>query len=131
LLHPQAKGLAPQPLCKPEDKIMYRSFSALAAAALTLGTFALTAPAQAAPADEGVTVTLDGLNPADPADAARIDRRIRNAARDLCGSQAIQPLQLMQKAAACEKAAVADAHSAVELAASRQGGPFRLTLRSN
>jgi UrcA family protein len=110
---------------------MYRTVSALAAAALTLGAFALTAPAQAAPAEEGVTVTLDGLNPADPADAARIDRRIRNAARDLCGSQAIQPLPLRAKAAACEAAIVVDAQSAVELAASRQGGPFRLTLRSN
>ena len=110
---------------------MYRTFSALAAAALTIGAFALTAPAHAAPADDGVTITLDGLNPADPADAERIARRIRNAARDLCGSQAIQPVNMMQKAAACEKAAVADAQTAVELAASRQGGPFRLTLRSN
>lgn len=110
---------------------MYRTLSALAALALTAGTFALTAPAHAAPADEGVTVALDGLNPADPADAARIERRIRNAARDLCGSQAIQPVPLMHKADACEKAVVADARSAVELAAARQGGPFRLTLRSN
>ena len=110
---------------------MYRTVSALAAAALTVAAFALTAPAHAAPADEGVTIALDGLNPADPADAARIERRIRNAARDLCGSQAIQPVGLMHKAAACEKSAIADAQSAVELAAARQGGPFRLTLRSN
>ena len=110
---------------------MYRTFSALAAVAITVGAFALTAPAQAAPADEGVTITLDGLNPADPADSARIERRIRNAARDLCGSQMIQPVGLMSKAAACEKAAVAEAQTAVELAAARQGGPFRLTLRSN
>lgn len=110
---------------------MYRIFSALAAAALTVGAFALTAPANAAPAGEGVTVSLDGLNPADPADAARIERRIRNAARDLCGSQMIQPVGLMSKAAACEKAAIADAQNAVELIAARQGGPFRLTLRSN
>jgi UrcA family protein len=131
LFHPQAKDLAPQPLCKTEDQTMYRTLSAIAAAALTVGTFALAAPAQAAPADDGVTVTLGGLNPADPADSTRIERRIRNAAHDLCGSQAIQPLQLMQKAAACEKAVVADAQNAVELAAARQGGPFRLTLRSN
>jgi UrcA family protein len=114
-----------------EDKIMYRTLSALAAAALTVGAFALTAPAHAASADEGVTISLDGLDPADPADAGRIDRRIRNAARDLCGSQQLQPVRFMQQAAACEKAAVAEARTAVELAASRQGGPFRLTLRSN
>jgi UrcA family protein len=110
---------------------MYRTLSALAAAALTVGAFALTAPANAASADEGVTVTLAGLNPADPADSAQIERKIRSAARDLCGSQEIQPIGLAAKAIACEKAVVADARGAVQLAASRQGGPFRLTLRSN
>ncbi|HEX8222525.1 MAG TPA: UrcA family protein [Allosphingosinicella sp.] len=110
---------------------MYRTFSALAAAALTIGAFALTAPAHAAPLDEGVTIALDGLNPADPADAGRIERRIRNAARDLCGSQLFQPVRMMQEAAACEKAALAEGRNAVQLAASRQGGPFRLTLRSH
>lgn len=110
---------------------MYRTLSALAAAALTVGAFALTAPAQAAPVEDGVTISLEGLNPADPADADRIERRIRNAARDLCGSQAFQPVRFMQQAAACEKAALTEARTAVELAASRQGGPFRLTLRSH
>jgi UrcA family protein len=109
---------------------MYRTLSAFAAAALTIGAFTLTAPAHAAPLDESVTIPLDGLNPADPADAARIDRRIRSAARDLCGSQLLQPVRMMQQAAACEKAALAEGRNAVELAASRQGGPIRLTLRS-
>ena len=111
--------------------MFHRTLSAVAAAALTVGVFALTAPAHAAPADEGVTISLDGLNPGDPADSARIERRIRSAARDLCGSRSIQPLRLMQQAADCEKAAVAEARNAVEIAAARQGGPFRLTLRSN
>jgi UrcA family protein len=110
---------------------MYRTLSALAALAMTAGTFAIAAPARAAPADDGVTVSLDGLNPADPADADRIERRIRSAARGLCGSQRVQPVKLMQQSAACEKAIVADARSAVEIAAARQGGPFRLTLRSS
>lgn len=109
----------------------HRTLSAVAAAALTVGIFALTAPAQAAPVDETVTVSLDGLNPGDPADAARIERRIRSAARDLCDSRLIQPILLMQRARECEKAIVAEARSAVELAAARRGGPFRLTLRSN
>lgn len=109
---------------------MYRTLSAIAAAALTIGAFALTAPAHAAPLEDGVTVSLDGLNPADPADADRIERRIRNAARDLCGSQQIQPVRMIQQAIACEKAALAEARTAVELAASRQAGSFRLALRS-
>jgi UrcA family protein len=114
-----------------EDQIMYRTLSTLAAAALTVGALALAAPAQAAPAVEGVTIALDGLNPADPADAERLGQRIRSAARGLCGSELIQPVRLRQQALACEKAAVADARNAVEIGASRQGGPFRLTLRSN
>ncbi|HEX8623016.1 MAG TPA: UrcA family protein [Allosphingosinicella sp.] len=109
---------------------MYRTLSALAAAALTVGAFALTAPARAAPAEDTVTVSLHGLDPGDPADSDRIDRRIRSAARDLCGSQQLQPARLMQQAIACEKAAMAQAHTAVELAASRQGGPVRLSSRS-
>ncbi|MEA3064377.1 MAG: hypothetical protein QOJ27_816 [Sphingomonadales bacterium] len=110
---------------------MYRTLSALAALAMSAGTLALAAPAHAAPVgDEAVTISLDGLNPADPADAATIGRRIRSAARGLCGSELIQPIRLKARAAACERAAVADAQAAVEVAAARQGGPFRLTLRT-
>ena len=110
---------------------MYRTLSALAALAMTAGTVAFAVPAHAATPEDEVTISLDGLNPADPADSDGIERRIRNAARDLCGSHSIQPTRLMRKAADCEKAIVAEAQTAVELAASRQGAPFRLTLRSN
>ena len=110
--------------------MFHRTLSALAAAALTVGVFAFTAPAQAAPGEESVTVALDGLNPGDPADADRIERRIRTAARDLCGSDLLQPVRMMQRAAACEKAAVASAQGAIDLAA-RQNAPLRLSLRSN
>jgi UrcA family protein len=112
--------------------MFHRTLSALAAAALTVGVFALTGPAHAAaPADDSVIVSLEGLNPGDPADSDRIERRIRTAARGLCGSDLLQPVRMMQRAAACEKAAVADAQGAVELAAARRSGPFRLTLRSH
>ena len=110
--------------------MFHRTLSALAAAALTIGTFAVTAPAQAAPADEAVTISLEGLDPADPSDAVRIDRRIRNAARDACGSQTIQPVKLMQVAAECEKTLIANARSDVQLAAARPATPFRLALRA-
>ncbi|HEX8573863.1 MAG TPA: UrcA family protein [Allosphingosinicella sp.] len=111
--------------------MFHRTLSALAAAALTVGVFALTGPAHAAPAEDTVTVSLEGLNPGDPADSDRIERRIRTAARDLCGSVLLQPVRLMQQAAACEKSAIANAQTAVETLAARQGGPFRLTFRSN
>jgi UrcA family protein len=108
-----------------------RTLAALAAAAVTAGAVALAVPAHAAPAEDSLTIDLAGLNPADPANAGRIDRRIRTAARDYCGSTLVQPIRLMERAAACEKSIVADARSNVEIAAARQGGPFRLTLRTN
>jgi UrcA family protein len=108
-----------------------RTLTALAAAAITAGAVALAFPAHAAPAGDSVTISLAGLNPGDPADAARIDRRLRSAARDLCESQLIQPLKLRDRAIACEKAVMAEGRNSVELAAAKQGGPFRLTLRTN
>ena len=108
---------------------MHRTLSALAALAMTAGTLALAAPAHAAPVDDAVTISLEGLDAADPADAARIDRRIRNAAQSLCGSKLIQPVRMREQAAACEASVTADARSAVQIAAAKQGTPFRLALR--
>lgn len=99
---------------------MYRTISALAAIAMTVGTLAFATPAHAASTEDSVTISLEGLSPGDPADSGAINRRIRNAARDLCGTQQIQPLRQRAHAAACEKAVVADAEGAVETAA-RQG----------
>jgi UrcA family protein len=110
-------------------KTMNRMLSALAAFAMTTGTLALAAPANAATADDAFSISIEGLNPSNPADAARIDRRVRTAAADLCGSNQIQPIRMRAMAAACEEAVVADARSAVQLAAVRQATPFRLALR--
>ncbi len=108
---------------------MNRMLTALAAAALTTGAVALAVPAHASPAEDVVSISLEGLDSADPADAARIDRRIRSAARSLCGSKLIQPLRMRERAAACEEAVTADVRGSVELAAARQTTPFRLALR--
>lgn len=108
---------------------MNRMLTALAAAALTTGTLALAAPAQAEPADDVVSISLEGLDSADPADAVRIDRRIRSAAQSLCGSKLIQPTRMRERAEACAEAVAADARGAVRLAAAKQGTPFRVALR--
>lgn len=108
---------------------MNRTLSALAALAMTAGTPALAAPARAASADDAVSISIEGLNPADPADAARIDRRVRTAAQGLCGSNLIQPIRMRERAAACEEAVTADARNSVRLAAAKQATPFRLALR--
>ena len=107
-----------------------RTLTALAAAAVTAGAVALAVPAHAAPAEDQVTISLAGLDLADPANSDRIDRRIRSAARGLCGSDLIQPIRLMERAAACEKSVVAEARNTVELAAAKRGAPFRLALRA-
>ncbi|HEU0097523.1 MAG TPA: UrcA family protein [Allosphingosinicella sp.] len=108
---------------------MNRMLSAAAALAITTGTCALAAPAHAAPVEDVVSISLEGLDSSDPADAVRIDRRIRTAAQDLCGSKRIQPMDLRERAEACEAAVTADARSAVRLAAAKQSTPFRLALR--
>ena len=108
---------------------MHRTLSALAALAMTAGTLALAVPAHAAPAEDVFSIDLAGLDSSDPADALRIDRRIRAAAQDLCGSKLIQPTRMRQQAAACEQAVTADARSAVQLAAAKHGAPVRLALR--
>ncbi|HEX8240233.1 MAG TPA: UrcA family protein [Allosphingosinicella sp.] len=109
---------------------MNRMLSAIAALAVTAGTLTLAAPAYAGPREEALSISIEGLNPANPADVAQIDRKVRTAARNLCGSDLIQPVGMRAKAAACEEAVVADARSAVRLAAARQATPFRLALRA-
>lgn len=108
---------------------MNRMLSAIAALAMTAGTFALAAPAHAAPAEESVSINLAGLDASDPADSVRIERRIRSAAQDLCGSKLIQPLQMRAKAEACEAALTSDARSSVQLAAATRAPNIRLALR--
>jgi UrcA family protein len=110
-------------------KTMNRMLTALAAFAVTTGTLAIAAPASAAPADAAVSISIEGLDPSNPADAARIDRRVRTAAASLCGSDQIQPTRMRERAVACEEAVLADARGAVQLAAARQATPFRLALR--
>ena len=108
---------------------MNRTLSTIASLAMTAGTLALAVPAQAAPADDTVSISLQGLDASNPADAARIDRRIRVAAQSLCGSNQIQPLRMRVQAESCEAAVTADARSSVQLAAAKQATPFRLALR--
>lgn len=108
---------------------MHRTLSAIAALAMTAGTLALAAPAHAAPAEEGVSISLEGLDSSNPVDAARIDRRIRTAAQSLCGSNLIQSIRMREQAAACEQAVTADARSAVRLAAAKQDSTVQLALR--
>ena len=108
---------------------MHRTLSAIAALVMTAGTVAFAAPAHAAPVEDVVSISLEGLDSSNPADSARIDRRIRIAAQDHCGSNLIQSLRRRGLAAACEEAITAGARDAVRLASAKQGSAFRLALR--
>jgi UrcA family protein len=108
-----------------------RSLSALAAAALTAGTVALATPVHAAPAEDSVTVSIGDLDMSNPSDQARFDRRVRGAARQICGSQQLQPIQMARQVSSCQAEVVANAKADVEIARAKEGGPFRLTLRSH
>ncbi|HYW14692.1 MAG TPA: UrcA family protein [Allosphingosinicella sp.] len=108
---------------------MHRTLSAIAALAMTAGTIAFAAPAHAAPVEDVVSIDIEGLDASNPDHAARIDRRIRIAARELCGSKLIQPIRMRERAEACEAGVTADARSSVQLASARPGTPFRLAFR--
>ena len=108
-----------------------RSLSALAAVALTAGTVAFSsAPANAAEADHEVSVAIGDLDLSSRSDQAKLDRRVKLAARQLCGDAS--PVDFRQHAVvtACQTQAVENAHADVQLARSGTGTRIaRLALR--
>jgi UrcA family protein len=97
-----------------------RTLSALAAAGLTVATLALATPLHAAPADEEVvTVTIGDLDLASADGAARFDRRVRAAARSICGTMPAD-LNMQKQVADCQDEVIADART--ELARAPAGG---------
>jgi UrcA family protein len=108
---------------------MLKTLTALVAAALAAS--ALSAPAAAAQADEtSVVVSYAGLDLANPADAARFERRLKAAARAVCSEAPLLDLGLSAKIQACQDDAVARAKSDLQLAL-RAAGNRTLALRTN
>jgi UrcA family protein len=108
-----------------------RTVSALAAAALAAGTVALTAPAHAAQSEDSVTIAVGDLDLSNPSDTARFERRVRTAARGICGTHQIQPVNMARQVTACQAEVVSNAKADAELALAKSGGPFRLALRAD
>jgi UrcA family protein len=77
----------------------------------------LSAPVLAAPADTGpsVIVHYDDLNLATNSGAATLDRRISNAARQVCGEPDGRDLVQYQAHVACRTTALNAAHAQVEV----------------
>jgi UrcA family protein len=88
-----------------------RTLSALAAAGLTVATLALATPLHAAPADdEVVTVMIGDLDLASADGAARFDRRVRAAARSICGTMPAD-LNMQKQVADCQEEVIAGART--------------------
>jgi UrcA family protein len=109
---------------------MNRIFPALAAAALAAVTVAVATPA-AAQDNDSVTIKVSDLDLASSEGAARFDRRVRQAARSLCGDHQLQTLDMRGITEACHSAVAANARADAQLALAKNGGPFRLALRTN
>lgn len=81
------------------------------AAVLSCG--ALAATADTFPDANSVVVRYDDLNLANPAGIEKLYRRIRTAAKIVCGGSESRSLQAMQLASQCRERAIDDAVSTV------------------
>jgi len=109
-----------------------RTISALGAAAVAASALLAAVPAAAAPApEEGVSVSYSGLDMSNPADAARFQRSVANAAADYCGQVPALDFRLQAKVAACRAAIVANAKADVALAQAPRSRGTMIALRTN
>jgi UrcA family protein len=109
-----------------------RPLAALAAAAVAAGAIALTTPVHAAqPTEDSVAVSYGDLDLSTADGSARFERRVRNAARSLCGSAQLQPINMQRQVSACQQTAVANAKADAQVAMAKSGGTVRLALRTD
>ena len=108
-----------------------RTISALGAAAVAASAL-LAVPASAAPAGEDVLAfSYAGYDMANPADAARFERSVANAAADYCGQVPALDFRLEAKVRSCRTAIVANAKADVALALADHGRGTTIALRTN
>ena len=102
----------------------------LGALAATAATLAFATPAAAQNEGRSVTVSIAGLDPSSASDVARLDRRLRAAAPEVCGPAQPRDGRLRELPAACEKVALSRANADVQVAL-RGGGSRTLALTTN
>jgi UrcA family protein len=109
-----------------------RRISALGAMAVAASSLLLAAPAVAAPAaDDGLAISYAGYDLSNPADSARFDRVVANAAAGYCGQVPALDFRLQAKVAACRAAIVANAKADVSLALAGSRRGTTIALRTN
>ena len=110
-----------------------KTVSAVAAALLATGTVALSTPALAAELDQdSVSVRVGDLDLGTARGAARLDRRIRAAAREICGHVPTQDLAMQAMVESCQAQVVAGAAAEkrnIIASASGRGEPLVLGTR--
>lgn len=107
-----------------------RTISALAAMAFTAGTLALSTPVRAAPAEEQVSVRVGDLDLSSAQGAATFDRRVRSAAREICGSVPALDFNLRDQVSECQESVVTSARQEIEIAANSSRPVQRIALNS-
>jgi UrcA family protein len=109
-----------------------RTISALGAAAVAASALLVAVPASAAPAGEdGLAISYVGYDLANPADAARFERTVANAAASYCGQVPALDFRLEAKVRSCRTAIVANAKADVALALADHGRGTTIALRTN
>lgn len=94
-----------------------RIFSAIAGAALAAGTVAVSTPVFAADAEQGsAIIQISDLNLNAPEGMRTLERRVRTAANQICGSVPTLDLQMKRFVSDCRAQVRASAMSQAELA---------------
>ena len=107
-----------------------RTLSALAAVGLTFATLSLATPLHAAPVDrESVVVPIGDLDLSTDRGAAKLERRIVQAAREICGWFPRQQLRMKAKADGCVDEVAANARGQADLAIASSRAPVRVAFR--
>jgi UrcA family protein len=109
--------------------MLVRLLSTLGALAATAATLAIATPVSAQEEVRSATVSFAGLDLAKPADAARLDRRLQAAARQVCGPNEDADIRAHRDRVACEKTALSRGRADVQLALRGSGTEVALTTK--
>lgn len=105
------------------------SKSLLASAALALFVVGLPAPANARP--NSVTIQVSDLDLATAKDNAHLDRRLKNAAKAICGRVPVLPLRDKVNAQSCHDDVLASSAEQVALARAQADSSVRFARRAD
>lgn len=109
-----------------------RTFSALAGAAFAAATLAVSTPVFAAETDQNQTVVYIGdLNLNGETGMVRFERRVRAAARKICGEAPDHGIESLARVVSCRSQVRASAMSRAELAMNGSAPATQLALRLN